>query len=556
MKIHIKLILFAVVVNFIIFTAITLLGNNFAAMALSALLSILAAYFIGKAISKNTHGIKKELDELASGKGDLSIKLNADSKDELGEIADSFNKFLEELEQIIAKVNVTSKLVADSSINLSKNLRDILENPNNENHMKALKDKMEYIADNVNKQTAFSEEAASATTQISHSINSIHERAEKTKAIAMDTNKLAKESESNIVKNLKELENIESSVQNIENKTEILENSSKKIFDIVELINNITDQTSLLALNASIEAARAGEAGRGFSIVADEVSKLANNSADATSQIEELVKAIRNEIQELVELTKTSYKQVQTGRKTTELTNTKILDIISKVNITSSEVQEISTSIREQKQAVEEINVAMDEISNRSVEISNLSNDQLMANESISDVLKETTGYSGKLSEISDALKNIVSNFKVSENVKIKRKNAVEWSEDFSVKVSLMDKEHRVLFDLINDLNNAMIDGKSSDKIGEILDSLIDYTEYHFGDEEKMLRKISYPYLDEQIKSHRAFVNKMKEFKAEMESGEILLSVKIINFLKDWLISHIINIDTKYSGYAHKNGIK
>jgi hemerythrin-like metal-binding protein len=556
MKIHIKLILFTFIVNAIISGAVLTLGNNIAILLLCFAISLVGAYFIGKNISKNTHSIKKELDSLADGRGDLTIKLHANSKDEIGEIALSFNKFLEELEQIIAKVNITSKLVADSSISLSKNLKDIMENPNNENHMKALKDKMEYIADNVNKQTAFSEEAASATTQISQSINSIYERAEKTRNLALDTSRLAKESESNIIKNLKELENIESSVQNIETKTEILETSSKKISDIVELINNISDQTSLLALNASIEAARAGEAGRGFSIVADEVSKLASNSADATGQIEELVKSIQNEIKDLVALTKTGYKQVQAGRQTTELTNTKILDIINKINVTSSEVQEISTSIKEQKQAVEEINVAMDEISNRSVEISNLSNDQLVANESISNVLKETTVQSGKLSEISDALKNVVQNFKVSENIEIKRKNAVEWSEDFSVKISLMDKEHKVLFDLINELNNAMLDGKSSDKISEILDSLIDYTEYHFGDEEKMLEKISYPHLDEQIKSHRAFVNKMKEFKAELESGEILLSVKIINFLKDWLIKHIINIDTKYTGYAHEHGVK
>lgn len=556
MKIKIQFFITVIVTILISFISLSLIQNTFIAIILATVLSGIVPFVFYKKISAKIAMINNLLFDLSEGKGDLTKKLDVVSKDEFGEISINLNKFLEEFEQIIAKINVTGRLIAESSINLSKSLKDILENKKDQNHMSALKSKMEYIADIVNTQTAFSEEAASATTEITESINSIYERAEKTKNLAIETSLLATESEENIAKNLKELESIESSVETIENKAEILENSSKKVFSIVELINKITEQTSLLALNAAIEAARAGEAGRGFSIVADEVRKLANNSAEATGQIEELVKSIQDEIKELVELTSLSYKQVQFGKKTTEITNKKILDIIDKIKTTSFEVQEISSSIKEQKQAVEEINVAMDEISNKSVEISHLSNEQLTANNFISNILKETTGYSGKLSEISDALKNVVNNFRVSENIEIKRKNAVEWSDDFSVKVSLMDDEHKVLFNLINDLNSAMMDGQSSREIGKILDSLIDYTEYHFNHEEEMLKKISYPNISEQEKYHKLFVNKMKEFKKEMESGEVLLSVKIIDFLKDWLVSHIVNIDTKYSGFTNERGIK
>jgi len=556
MKIKIQFFITVIVTILISFISLLFIKNTIIAILLATILSGVLPFIFYRKIRTKIIMINNLLFDLSEGKGDLTKKLDLVSKDEFGEISVNLNKFLEEFEQIIAKINVTGRLIAESSINLSKSLKDILENKKDQNHMSALKSKMEYIADIVNTQTAFSEEAASATTEITESINSIYERAEKTKNLAIETSLLATESEKNIAKNLKELESIENSVENIENKAEILQTSSKKVFSIVELINKITEQTSLLALNAAIEAARAGEAGRGFSIVADEVRKLANNSAEATGQIEELVKSIQDEIKELVELTSLSYKQVQFGKKTTEITNKKILDIIDKIKTTSFEVQEISSSIKEQKQAVEEINLAMDEISNKSVEINHLSNEQLTANNFISNILKETTGYSGKLSEISDALKNVVNNFRVSENIEIKRKNAVEWSDDFSVKVSLMDDEHKVLFDLINDLNSAMMDGQSSREIGKILDSLIDYTEYHFNHEEEMLKKISYPNISEQEKYHKLFVNKMKEFKKEMESGEVLLSVKIIDFLKDWLVSHIVNIDTKYSGFTNERGIK
>ena len=212
MKIQTKFIIIAIISNLMALVSFGFINNKIIAFLLSLIIAVIVSVLLGIKISKNTENINKLLLEFATGKGDLSKKLEVNSKDEIGIIAKNMNSFLEELEQIIAKVNVTSKLVAESSINLSTNLKDMLNNSNNENHMSALKSKMEYIAENVNKQTAFSEEAASATTEIAESIVSIHERAEKTKNLALDTSVLAKESESNIAKNLEELQNIETSV--------------------------------------------------------------------------------------------------------------------------------------------------------------------------------------------------------------------------------------------------------------------------------------------------------------------------------------------------------
>ncbi len=555
MKFYQKLIGIGVLLSISNVILLIIGGNIYIKSILSFFVSLSVTIIFSFNYKKRLDKINKVIYELSSGKGDLTIKLPITDKDELGDLSKNFNKFVEEMEQIVAKVNITSKLVAQSSISLSENLISILDNNKDKNNMRFIREKMEFIGKNICKQTAYSEEVAASTTEISQTINTIYKRAENTKELSRVTNKLANESEENLLKNLNELKEIEISVEDIENRVLNLEDSSQKIFVIIEMINKITEQTNLLALNAAIEAARAGEAGKGFAVVADEVRKLATNSTNATSQIENLINNIQTEIKDLVKLTKESYEKVQRGRITSEGTNKKILDIIEKIDRTTKEVEDISTSIKEQKQGVEEINIAIDQVSNNSLEISSLSNDQIEANNVISEKLNIATGHSAKLSEIAEALKNIAVNYKISENVEIRRNKAVEWSEDFSVKISLMDEEHKKLFNLINDLNDAMLDGESENKISSVLDSLIDYTVYHFRHEEEMLKKIDYPYIKEQELSHKAFIKKMKEFKLELKSGQMLLSVKIIDFLKDWLLSHIVNIDTKYTSHAHKNEI-
>ena len=516
-------------------------------------ITLVASLFFNK-ISK---AMKELIGVLERGsKGDLTARVTITSNNELSIIGQKINELFEGIGKSLDKAKILSKNVEFEMQDLNDTMIAVVGDASSDEGIIKLNEYISKVLDNVRNQTASSQESLAALQEISATVQNMNTYIDNTVKGFQNTLELSTESFEKINNMSDSMNEINDSVNITNTEIEGLKKLSDNIGQILTAITGIAEQTNLLALNAAIEAARAGEAGRGFSIVADEVRKLANNSGEATGQIETVVKEIQSEIKELVELTKLSYKQVQSGRKTTELTNGKILDIIDKIQTTSFEVQEISTSIKEQKQAVEEINIAMDEISNRSVEISHLSNDQLEANDFITHTLKETTAYSGKLSEISDALKNVVVNFKLSENVQIKRKNAVEWSDDFSVRVSLMDDEHKVLFNLINDLNNAMINGESASRISQVLVSLIEYTEYHFKHEEDMLKKIGYPSIGEQEKYHRMFVDKMKEFKREMETGEVLLSVKIIDFLKDWLVSHIVNIDTKYSGFANTHGIK
>ncbi|MFN3412094.1 MAG: bacteriohemerythrin [Exilispira sp.] len=132
----------------------------------------------------------------------------------------------------------------------------------------------------------------------------------------------------------------------------------------------------------------------------------------------------------------------------------------------------------------------------------------------------------------------------------------VEWKEDYSVSVSIFDDQHKKLFEIINNLHEAMKKGASNVVIPGILDELYNYTQKHFTNEEELFTKYNYPEIEYQKNAHMTFLNKISEFKNDFESGKLGLSIEIISFLNDWLINHIKGADKKYGKFFNDLGIK
>ncbi len=131
----------------------------------------------------------------------------------------------------------------------------------------------------------------------------------------------------------------------------------------------------------------------------------------------------------------------------------------------------------------------------------------------------------------------------------------INWSSDMSVSVKDMDSQHQVLVDMINKLHEAMLAGKGGQEINLIVDRMVDYTQRHFKAEENILQAQQYPKYVQQKKEHDAFVLKVLEFKRDLQSGKIGLSVQVSNFLKDWLTHHIMVEDKQYGKYLNSKGI-
>ena len=132
----------------------------------------------------------------------------------------------------------------------------------------------------------------------------------------------------------------------------------------------------------------------------------------------------------------------------------------------------------------------------------------------------------------------------------------VQWSNDLSVHVSEMDKQHQKLIGMINELHDAMSKGKGKEVVGKIVEGLLTYTKTHFSEEEKLMDKHNYPDADAQKKMHKVFIDKASQFKRELESGTLGLTITVSDFLSDWLKNHIQKEDKKYGPYLNQLGVK
>ena len=131
---------------------------------------------------------------------------------------------------------------------------------------------------------------------------------------------------------------------------------------------------------------------------------------------------------------------------------------------------------------------------------------------------------------------------------------AFEWNETFTVKVAAMDRQHKKLFALVQELQDAMKTGHGNDKVGEVLARLVAYTVQHFGSEEALMQKQAYPGLDEHRAEHKVLTEKVLAFKKEYDEGKASV-LPLMTFLQDWLKNHILKVDQKYSAFMNAHNV-
>ena len=291
---------------------------------------------------RNQEAIMRLLDEMGSlAEGDLTVKATV-TEDMTGAIADSINFAVEQLRTLVATINDTSVQVAASAQETQATAMH-------------LADAAEHQAQEINSATDRINEIASSINQVSRNSADSAEVARRSVQIATNGAGVVRQT-------IAGMDSIRDQIQETSKRIKRLGESSQEIGSIVELINDISEQTNILALNAAIQAASAGEAGRGFAVVADEVQRLADRSSSATKRIESLVQTIQADTNEAVSSMEQTTSEVVAGARLAEDAGTALGEIEKVSSDLSGLIEGISVAAQEQSNAASNITQTMNTI--------------------------------------------------------------------------------------------------------------------------------------------------------------------------------------------------
>jgi len=366
---------------------------------------ILAWWFSGKLV-KPIQQIDSKLKELSSQEGDLTARLQVSSNDEIGTIATSFNKMLENLQHIINRVQKTSVEVQNASENM-------LEKTNISREATIrVQSSMSSLNANIQSQASSMEESSTAMDDMTVSVQRIAESATSVTELAVTTSEQANDGSSVIQKSVSQMTTIHDAVNATSEVVERLITHTKYIDTAVQSISNIAEQTNLLALNASIEAARAGEQGKGFAVVADEVRKLAEQSKTAATDINQLLHQIQQDTETASSMMSQGRSEAFEGIHVIREAGNSFTTIVEQVNKVSTQMQDISATAEEMAASAEEMNASLNNIASISTEVSSETAATAQSAEKKVITMNEMTQTAKQMKQTVEELDQLVSHFK------------------------------------------------------------------------------------------------------------------------------------------------
>ncbi|MTI61754.1 MAG: methyl-accepting chemotaxis protein [Firmicutes bacterium] len=332
---------------------------------------------------------------------------DTERKDEIGILSKAFNSMVLQLREVINNIIGAAGNVADSSQQL-KVISDEVESSSEQ-----VAEAIQEVASGADNQSENIDNINFKMKNLAEGIDTMDRSNQDVETLAVEVNQATEKGQNEIEKVSQQMNNIRLSINEIASGINNLENISNEIDGILEIINSIANQTNLLALNAAIEAARAGEAGRGFTVVADEIRDLAEESASSAGKIRDLIEDIKSETKDATSKMGEGSRQIETGEKTVESARGAFDDIKASIEKVNRGIEKASQAVKSVSGESREITEGLDNIASISEETSASSEEVAASSQEQISYIEEMSSLADSFAAMADELNGLIKRFEL-----------------------------------------------------------------------------------------------------------------------------------------------
>ncbi|WP_017473499.1 methyl-accepting chemotaxis protein [Amphibacillus jilinensis] len=372
--------------------------------SISLLASIIITIIFMRGVTHPIIKMQKTMQEVREGRLDQTRKITSRIP-ELASLAESYHLMVKQMTNLLVQIKETTRKVNLTGLNLQQASEQTLAS--NQEVIKA----MDHVKSGAEITTTQTENNNQVTQTVQHLITNVKKQLEKASARSSEMNQAASQGEAYMQGLIQTLTTFDNEIAKSTASVEQVRTASKSVNQLITEVENITDQTKLLALNASIEAARAGDSGKGFAIVAKEVSHLAEQSKTTTDKVFETIKQMLQATEQAVSVTKQVAQESKNNHTYAENTKLAFYNLLNEIESVSQSLELVGSEMEALKMTLPKIDASSEQLSSISQETLASSEELIIASESQADQIEKTYQMGSTLLELANRLKTLIDPF-------------------------------------------------------------------------------------------------------------------------------------------------